>query len=263
MENIHTSTHPVDHSSRRSMLKRIAASTAGLVGVSGIVGGGIYLSQTGQSASAHYATNNDDVNKKRIQDIMNIAATAEALGVVFYTRVLANANKLGLKPASRSNIQAALTEEQVHLKFLLAHGAKQLTTKFSFPYGADTFTNLDKFLKTQQQLEAAFVAAYLAAVKEFSQVNRPDLAQIAAQIAAVEGEHRVIGRTIGAMSPANNVAFEKVTFNKVADAATALKNAGFLKPAGKNSYQYNQANTTMAGVDVAMPVIVGAQPMHF
>ena len=47
-----------------------------------------------------------------------------------------------------------------------------------------TFTHQELFIETLEELETAFIGAYLAAVKEFAEQGQPGLAQIAAQIAA-------------------------------------------------------------------------------
>ncbi len=176
-------------SSRRSILKGTAVGATGLAAAGGVVGAAAFFAAKSQegSASAHSANSSSyhASSPDSIQTILNIAITAESLAVVFYTHAVFNAKRLGLSNAGLLDIQAALVEEQVHLLFLAQNGAKPLTTRFSFPYGDDTFEYLDKFIHTQQFLEAAFIAAYLAAGKEFAMLGRPDLVQVAAQIGGV------------------------------------------------------------------------------
>jgi hypothetical protein len=235
-------------SSRRSLLKGTLVGVTGLAAAGGAAGAAVLLSQKG-SASAHY-DNHDDRNDNvdSIQTILNVAITAETLAVIFYTEVMNNANRLGLNNAAKKDVQAALVEEAIHRQFLAKQGAKPLTTKFSFPLGRDTFRNFNKFIKTQQQLEALFVAAYLAAGKEFAMLKRPDLVLVAAQIGGVEAEHRAIGRAIGNMNPANNRAFETALLKKVSDAPGVMKKAGFLGPNRDNSWDYHDASTDMDGM---------------
>ena len=253
--------------SRRSMLKGTVAGVAGLAATGGLVGGGLYLTSKQNGANAagigdsgtnrtqlqNNAVQNPKANAAAIQNILNIAVTAEMLGVTFYKRVLMNADNLDLGPNARRDIQAALIEEQLHQKFLMQQGAKPLTSMFSFPFGRNTFLDFNAFFKTQQLLESTFIAAYLAATKEFGMMGRGDLAQIASQIGGVEAEHRVIGRVIAAKAPANNVGFEQVTLKRVADAPNVLKNAGFLTPANNNSWGYVQQQAAMDGVIVTTP----------
>lgn len=290
-----TFSRPVNRSSRRSFFKSAVVGTAGLAGVAGVVGAGVYISESSHKTAAHAAgydqgpyvyqngyngngNGNGMVNGESVQNILNMAATAEALGVTFYTQILQNADMLGLQQSSRKNLQAALIEEQIHLLFLKLNGAKLQTKHFSFPFGMNTMQDLNMFLKTQQMLESIFIAAYLTAVKEFAMLGRPDLAQVAAQIGGVEAEHRAIGRVIGGMTPANNLAFEQLAFNRVGDAMTALNHHGFLNPTGNNGFWYQQLNN-MNGINwndmnmqnwqswqnwQMMPTMqMTVQPMHF
>jgi len=253
-------------SSRRSLLKGTVAGVAGIAATSGLIGGGLYLSSKQGSAGAagigdsgvtpNQAQNNKNnvqANAMAIQNILNIAVTAEMLGVTFYKRVLTHADRVDLGRNARLDLQAALIEEQIHQKFLMQQGAKSLTHMFSFPFGERTFREFDAFIQTQQLLEATFVAAYLAATKEFALMGRADLAQIASQIGGVEAEHRAIGRAIGGLAPANNRAFEKLLLKRVADAPAVLKNAGFLTPSNNNSYGYGDISTNMDGVEMLTP----------
>lgn len=254
--------------SRRSMLKGTVAGVAGLAATTGLVGGGLYLSSRQGHAGAagvgdsgvtqnqlqnNQMQNNTVKATAAIQNILNIAVTAEMLGVTFYKRTLANANNLDLGPNARRDIQAALLEEQLHQRFLMQQGAKPLTKMFSFPFGRNTFLDFNAFIKTQQLLESTFVAAYLAATKEFALLGRADLAQIASQIGGVEAEHRVIGRVIGGMAAANNRAFEQVLLKNVADAPNVLKKAGFLTPVNNNGYRFDDAATNMDSVEMRNP----------
>lgn len=239
------STHD---SSRRALMKGTLVGVTSLAAAGGVVGAGVFIAQQHEQGAAHAAATVANITP--IPTILNIAATAETLAVVFYTQALAHADTLGFRPGTRINLRAALIEEQLHLQFLNKQGAKALTQKFSFPFGRWTFEDLGKFLKVQQLLESAFVAAYLAAVKEFSLAGRADLAQIAGQIAAIEAEHRVIGRVIGAQFPANNEAFAPLLLNTVADAVPFLKGAGFLSPVYGNTFTFKAASTRWNGITI-------------
>jgi hypothetical protein len=232
-------------SSRRSVIKRAAIGVGGLAVTTGVVGAGIAISQQSSNGAhaAGYAATPTPQTTDTIQTILNVAVTAELLAVTFYNRVFTNRFKLGLGEAARFDILAALIEEQIHANFLLKQGAKPLTKVFSFPFGEDTFERFDRFITVQQQLEALFVAAYIAAGREFAMLQRPDLVQIAAQIGSVEAEHRVIGRAIGGLRPANNHAFSPAFVKMVSDAVNILKQAGFLTPKAGNSFTYQAVST--------------------
>ena len=181
-------------SSRRSMLKGTMVGATGLGAAGGLAALGVYVTQKNeqwwqlmlqvQTSRMAFLSR---LPTLKIKTILNIAITAEELAVVFYSNVIKNANHLGFSNAGFLDIEATLIEEQIHQIFLAKQGAKALTNKFSFPFGNDTFRNFNHFITVQQQMEALFVAAYLAAGKEFAQLGRPDLVQIAAQIGGSRG----------------------------------------------------------------------------
>jgi Ferritin-like domain len=241
-------------SSRRSMLKGTMVGVTGLGAAGGLAAVGAYIVQKNNTGTSHAASadQSNGITPKaanaKIMNILNIAITAEELAVVFYSNVIKNANHLGFSNAGFLDIEAALIEEQIHQTFLAKQGAKALTNTFSFPFGNDTFRNFNHFITVQQQMEALFVAAYLAAGKEFAMLGRPDLVQIAAQIGGVEAEHRAIGRAIGGMKPANNRAFETVLLNAVADAPAVLTKGGFLNPKPGNMFEFHPVSVNMNGM---------------
>ncbi len=187
-------------------------------------------------------------NTGRIRDILTVARTAEQLAVTFYTNGLANATALGLTAIQRGQLQAALVEEQIHQQFFTAQGGMSLADTFSFPQGARTFTDLQTFIDTQQQLEGVFDSAFLAAVREFSEIGEHRLAQIASQIALVESEHRVLGRAIAGLEPADNWTYAPVQVDFVRNAPAAVAAAGFLSPVAGNTYRYMQVDTSTPGI---------------
>lgn len=233
-------------SSRRSMLKGTIAGVAA-TGFALAHLDAAHADSVGDDDDHYYNSNdynsyerywNQSGANKAIAKILNIAITAEELGVIFYSQALKHAGALGFGPMGLAAIKAAQFEELAHRQFLAKQGAKPLTNTFSFPFGQNTFTNFDDFFKVQQQLESAFIAAYLAAGKEFTNLRRPDLVQIAAQIGGVEAEHRALGRMIGAKQPANNRIFETALLKAVGDAPTFLQNNGYLSPKYGNSFTF-------------------------
>ena len=226
------------HRSRRSVLKGAVAGAAGVAALG--VGAGVLLS----SKNAAHASGSGEGPEDTIVQILSIAATAEQLAVTFYTNGIAEANDMGIKGANFDYLVAAVIEEQIHLDFLVAAGGKPLTSTFSFPQGEDTFDNVVTFVQTLEQLEEAFIAAYLAAVNEFSLYGQARLAQIAAQILGVEAEHRALGRSINpATLFADNFAFEPALVESVGDAVDFLAAAGYLSPVSGNSYTYSPVST--------------------
>ncbi len=173
-----------------------------------------------------------------IQDIINIAATAEAFAVTALGGALDNAanGKLALNAEQQQTIKAARGEEQAHYAYLIAAGAKPLTTTFTVP-DVKIVTDVPTFLKTLITLEEAFIAAYLAAAQEFAILGQGRLVQVALQIGAIEAEHRAGVRfyavSAGVISGTpNDVAFEKALFGSVGEAAAALQKLGFIGGSG-------------------------------
>jgi hypothetical protein len=93
-------------------------------------------------------------------------------------------------------------------------------------------TDYDTLFTTVVKLEAAFIAAYMAAAREFADMNKPDLVKVAYQIGTVEAEHRVLANYALGARPANNLAFQQAMFATVGDAANALKQFGFIGGSG-------------------------------
>lgn len=234
------------HWSRRSLLKGSVAGATGVLAAS--AGSGIF-----SAAQAHGLGGSPD----SIKTILSVARTAEQLAVTFYSHALAHATELGLSGANLEDVRAILIGEQIHQQFFASMGGVSMADTFSFPEGAATYTHFDLFIKTLLQLEGVFDTTYLAAVKEFAQLGQPRMAQIAAQTAWTEGEHRVVGRKIAGFTPADNWGFAPVLVRKVSDAPKAVKDAGYLSPRPGNSYKYEPVSTADAGVIYRKPFALG------
>ncbi|HET9016038.1 MAG TPA: ferritin-like domain-containing protein [Thermomicrobiaceae bacterium] len=172
------------------------------------------------------------------QDILNVAATAEALAVTALGGALMSAagGALGLNAEQVQFVTAARFEEEQHYQLLTQAGAQPLTLDFTLP-DPKIVSDVPTFLTTVIGLEEAFIAAYLAAAQEFAILGRPDLVRVALQVAGVEAEHRAHARfyAIGAgvvSGVANNLAFEQAMFTSVQGAAAALQQAGWIGGSG-------------------------------
>lgn len=173
-----------------------------------------------------------------IPEIINIAATAEALAVAALGGALQSAagGTLALNAEQIQFVTAARAEEQAHYDVLIGAGAKPLTTTFTLP-DPNILTNPATFLNTVIGLEEAFIAAYMAAAQEFSILGKSDLVQLAIQIGCVEAEHRAHARfyaiDAGVISGVpNNLAFAKAMFTSVGAAAAALTQLGWIGGSG-------------------------------
>jgi hypothetical protein len=234
---------------RRSLLK---GAMAGL-------GAGAALGATslfeGTAAFAHANTSSKGSKKPTAQQIFDIGVTAERLAVTTYTNAIQNAGALGLTSTEVDYLSAALVEEQIHELFFESLGGKAITSTFSYPNGAATFTNLSTFISAQQTLEGAFDSAFLVLVYQLGEMGQYRLAQIMAQIACIEAEHRALGRAIGGLDPADNWAYTPVLLKTILDAPTVIADAGYLSPAVGNSYQYQQVSINNAGVTNRVPYV--------
>jgi hypothetical protein len=169
-----------------------------------------------------------------VQQIIDIAATAEAFAVTALGEAIDNAMNglLALNAEHIQTLQAARAAEQAHYDDLIGAGAVPLTLTFTIPDPA-IVTDVPTFLTTLIALEEAFIAAYLAAAQEFAILGRADLARVALQIGAIEAEHRVGARFYAVQAgiltgTPNDVAFEKAMFTSVGEAAAALQALGFI-----------------------------------
>jgi hypothetical protein len=173
-----------------------------------------------------------------VQDMLNIAATAEAFAVTALGVAVENATNgtLAITAEALGSLQAARAAEQAHYDYLTENGATATTTTFTIP-DETIFTDAATFLTTFIGLEEAFIAAYIAAAQQFCSLGETDLAQVALQIGAVEAEHRVglrffaVEAGVLAGTP-NDVAFEKVLFSTLSEAADALAALGFINGSG-------------------------------
>ncbi len=204
------------------------ASTAKLAGATALGAAGINLLQP---LAARAATPRSDAATSRdtVQDILNIACTAEALAITFYYNGLLNVDSLPLvnSAANRNYFQAALTEEYEHLTYLQSAGGTPLATQFYFPVGM--FTAEPIFFRTASTLENYFIAAYLAAALDFSgayssgiTTASPTLIGVAVQIGGIECEHRALLRVARGVNPPNNKIAETAYLKSVQQAAAAL-----------------------------------------
>lgn len=200
------------------------------------------------------------------QDILNIADTAEHLAVTLLTAAVANAGPLGLTASGGlllAVVQAALAEEQYHADFLEANGAKPLTDTFTVP-DPKILTDPITFFTTVEAAETLFIGAYMAATREFSEMNQRTLAQYAYQIGGVEAEHRVLARAALALAgqdhiPPNNKAFETDVVHYVKDAAAMLHDLGFIGGSG-NQVTYPGRSAALAAAAPVLASVTDTKP---
>jgi len=252
---------------RRSMLLKAGAASGGLA-----VAGGLFGALKAEAAQSSILSEPSEVTP--YLTIFKVAQSAEQLAITLYRNGVANASKLGLSAQELNYFKAAGIEEQIHQKFfagITGVAVQPAATHFSFPHGHDTFTDLKLFITAQQQLEGVFDTAFLAAVRELSHLGAHRAAQIAAQIATVESEHRVLGVQVAQAhgitelpnthdslptsdpnpldkasmvptDPPDIMAFTPVFVDAVPDAVKLAKAAGYLSPRPGNDFKYEAIN---------------------
>ncbi len=276
---------------RRKFLK--GSGMAGLgIASAGLIGGSFtsLLAQnvsTGNSSALGGRKNPTTIHDTPT-DIFTAALVAEDLATTFYYNVLTgpviqdpnlagpggtphHPNPTDSNPGNVEYVQAAFMEEIVHadlMRSLLGIGSSGQDPYQTFYFPAGTFNSLQPFLAILDALENAFIGAYLVAAQEFAvlAVNGASgytsdqleyFAKVAASIGCVESEHRVLGRVIGNVNPANNKAYEQT------DGLTSLAHgnnsaedalAPFLNPSTGPAYSLQQALTNQGTVALASPI---------
>lgn len=201
------------------------ASTAKLAGATALGAAGAGLLQPIAARAATSASNTDTA-----QDILDIAATAEALAVTFYYNGLQAGMALpDVNSAANQNyFQAAVIQETEHLLYLRKFGAANPPHRFYFP--PNMFTDESVFFQTALTLEAYFISAYLAAALDFSgavssnmTTANPTFLGFAVQVLGVECEHRALLGVAANINPPNGIIIESALVKTVQDAGVALK----------------------------------------
>ncbi len=153
------------------------------------------------------------------QTILDLAATSETLATTHYYNVLTTST-IPLTPSEIVRLKSFLDAELQHLAYLNANGAKTLATEFYFPQ--NVYTDRAQFAEITEQSEAAFVAAYLSAVRRFTELGNPLLAATAAQVTVTEQVHLALIRQIGGRKP-NNVSLAQALVYNTSDAKPILQ----------------------------------------
>ncbi len=195
---------PQNQFSRRAILKGAVVGSASLLSFNQLF---------------NYSQLSAQDNENDVETIVNLAATAEMIACTHYYRVLTNSN-IALAPDEIEIIKAFLDAELQHLELLYLNQATPVTNRFYLP--TDVYNDREQFSKITEQLETTFIAAYLAATRQFAQLGLPLLAATSAQVSAVEQEHLALVRGIGGRRP-NNVALARALFFNITEAVPALQ----------------------------------------
>lgn len=198
--------------------------------------------------------------EESLNEIINIAITAEALAVALNGAAVANAanytnadGSRGLPSMNVTVLKAVQASEQAHYQFLSGAGAKPLTTTFNIP-DPKIATDSTTLFRTLETLDQAFVAAYLVAARSFAEMKMPDLVKVAYQIGGVEAEHVALARFALNEPIPHNVAFQVPLFNTLGEAAATLQKLGFIGGSGQTiSYNDFAGRVDFTGVTELTP----------
>jgi len=190
--------------SRRDLLKSGSVATAAMA----IGFGGMF----GTRALA--------ADDETIQEIIDIAATAELFATTHYFRALQSTTKANFAAGERAYIVAGLEQEYFHYNYLVSLGAKPLATKFFFPL--KTFDDKKTFATVTAIAETVFVGAYIAAAHSFAKLMQPAFAAIATQVGCVEAQHLLFMNQVAGLTPPNNLAIAAAPFYLVKDAVPVV-----------------------------------------
>lgn len=153
------------------------------------------------------------------QTILNLAATSEMYATTHYYTVLTEST-IALTPGEIETLKGFLDAELQHLEYLFDNNAEPVTQEFYIPEAV--YNDREQFASITEQIETAFVGAYLAACRQYAALGLPLLAGTAAQVAAIEQEHLALVRQIGGLRP-NNASLGRALFYNVSDAVPALQ----------------------------------------
>ncbi len=165
--------------------------------------------------------------------VLQTGYIAETLAVTIYGAILKTYfKKLNLDPGNRTYFEAAYRDERAHQKaWKDALGPKHTPTGFMLTVPSMYVSSKLALVRTAVELESAFVATYMGAVKEFSS---PELRVTAAGVAANEATHYSFLDAILPNGTAVLPAFGPKALT-AGEAAAALTKLGFLTMSSKSA----------------------------
>ena len=159
------------------------------------------------------------------------ASRTEALTLTILTELLRRTREHPEVPDSASVIFGGVYAAELdHWRFTSKHWQPS-TTRFWIPdgfYGGEgDALDLAAVGRGVVAGEHLFVNTYLLGVTTFAAAGRSTEARYAAELAACESEHRVLGQTLAGASPPNDLGFAVFEFDRVSQIAAAAQSAGF------------------------------------
>jgi len=214
--------------------KKLLLAATGVASVAAAGAAGVAFPRLHQPVAIAASSDGGPSCGDRPAEILTAALIAEDLATTFYYNGLVG---LGHQLGNQGNvdyIRAALDQEIQHadlLRTLLGISDPTKDPYQTFYFSSTVFSDVPTFLMTLEALEDAFIGAYINAIREFATLavearggasyQNPAnggtfsagelefLAEVSGTILGVESEHRVLGRVIGNVNPANNYRYEQ------------------------------------------------------
>jgi hypothetical protein len=173
----------------------------------------------------------DDAPRDSVDEWGAFASTTEALTLTLLTELLRRTREHPEVPDSVSAIfDGVYAAELDHWLFTSRHW-EPATTRFWIPDGffggADDALDLTTVGQAVAAGEHLFVNTYLVGVTTFAAAGDSTYARYAAELAANESEHRLLGQTLAGANPPNDLGFAQFEFDRVSQIAAAAQTAGF------------------------------------
>ncbi|MDQ3850785.1 MAG: hypothetical protein M3296_09265 [Actinomycetota bacterium] len=218
-----------------------AATRRQIIAGAGAVVGSMGLLGVAQNAFAQDAAPGRTHAPNTVENVVNIAATAEVLATIVNTVGL---ERVALDPVTKANIAAAAREELIHYQTLVsdAVGAKPATKRIWVP--DDVFASREGLLTTLVVGDQVFINAYLLGLTVFARgggLRGSRFARFAAEFMGAEAVHRALAlQSLGRLG--NDRAFMRFAqrepvgglpttgqpgFYKITEAVDQLEAAGF------------------------------------
>jgi hypothetical protein len=204
---------------RRWLLERTALGAVGIAAAGAVVRAG------DQRTDGHEPNPTDSVEKWGA-----FASTTEALTLTILTELVRRAGVNRVPSSVSAIVGGVYAAELAHWEFIQKL-YRPATTRFWIPDGffggAGDALDLTAVGKGVAGGEHLFVNTYLLGVTIAAAARQPKLARHAAELAAVESEHRVLGQSLAGVSPPNDLGFAVFEFSTVGDIGAAAEKAGF------------------------------------
>lgn len=217
--------------------RQIVAGAAATLGSMGLLG----VAASGASAQSGPPSSERNDSPNTVENIVNIAATAEVLATIVNT---VGFERVSLDPTTKRNVEAAAREELIHYDVLVsdAVGARALTKRIWVPN--EIFESKENFLTALVVGDQVFINAYLLGGTVFARaggLRGSRFSRFAAEFMGAEAVHRALAlQSLGRLG--NDRVFMKFGqreeveglpttgqggFYRITEAVTILESVGF------------------------------------